>query len=99
MLEAVFPNDGLNLEPQKISFQTLVKCYVLICVVCRCTVVHLTRFSLLEEGEAQYHQLQGRGRLKEVVQVDSLWRSWMVEYWDNFSDFFLQWLDGIFKLG
>ena len=52
-------------------------------------VVHLTRFSLLEEGEAQYHQLQGRRRLKEVVQVDGLWRLWMVECWDNFFDLFL----------
>ena len=62
-------------------------------------VVHLTRFSLLEEGEAQYHQLQGRRRLKEVVQVDGLRRLGMVECWDNFSEFFLQWLDVIFKLG
>lgn len=37
MLEGVFPDDGLNLKPQKISrFQALVKCYVLICIVCRC---------------------------------------------------------------
>ena len=50
-------------------------------------VVHLTRFSLLEEGEAQYHQLQGRRRLKEVVQVDGLWQLGMVECWDDFPNF------------